>query len=158
MENRIKEITVNITSLLSWFISLLSFFIPFVLPHQQLLTGIAVNCFLFLSAKYLSDKQLFPVIFLPSIAALGQGLLFGSFTPFLLYFLPFIWLGNYILIHIFRKKGFLLASIAKFLLLYFSANLYFSLHLVPKLFLQSMGLFQLITALIAGLVITILFR
>lgn len=143
--------TITIDNSLLWVFPLLSFLIPFVLPHQQLVVGVIINCLLFLSAKKISNKYVLPVIFLPSIATLSRGLIFGNLTVFLIYFLPFIWLGNYILIFIYKKKGFILASVCKFLLLYLAANLYFSFHLVPKIFLQSMGLLQLITALMGGI-------
>jgi hypothetical protein len=40
---------------------------------------------------------------LPSIAALMNGVIFGSFTIFLAYILPAIWIGNYLFISIIQR-------------------------------------------------------
>lgn len=133
-------------------IGLLSFFVPFSLGHPQWLVGTIVNACLFLGAIYLPKKYFIPLVVLPSLGVLARGIVFGPFTYFLAYFLPFIWLGNLILISVFRRKGFIMASGAKFVFLFLSANLFFSLHIVPKLFLQAMGLNQLATALAGGLI------
>ncbi len=45
----------------------------------------------------------------------------------------------------------ILSSAFKTLILYFSVLIYFRLHLVPKLFLVSMGMIQLVTALLGGI-------
>ncbi len=91
-------------------ISVVSFFLPFFLGHPQWLVGTVVNAGLFLSAIFCpclpaGRQKIFfaSVIILPSIGVLARGLVFGSFTWFLIYFLPFIWLGNLILILIFKS-------------------------------------------------------
>ncbi len=81
------------------------------------------------------------------------------FFVLLLFFLPFIWLGNIVLIWTFKNiKIFDLANIflaagIKSAFLFLLANLYFSFHLVPKLFITSMGMFQFYTAIIGSLFI-----
>jgi len=72
--------------------SLLSFFIPFILSHPQLLVGTIVNSALVLAALNLRGIRLLPVIMLPSLAVLSSGLIFGQFTYYLLYLIPAIWL------------------------------------------------------------------
>lgn len=136
----------------------LGFAIPFLFSHPQLLTGTIVNSLLFVSSEKMKRRDLYPILVLPSLGAVSHGVLFGPQTIFLVYFLPFIWLGNYVQAVLFSfTKGqsypvrVLLAAIAKYLLLYLSANTYFRLHLVPKLFVTSMGLSQLITACLGGL-------
>lgn len=84
-------------------VSILSFFVPFTLGHPQWLVGTIVNACLFLTAIYLPKKYFLPVVILPSLGVLSRGLIFGPFTLFLLYFLPFIWLGNLILILVFKR-------------------------------------------------------
>jgi len=147
-------------------LSLLSFFIPFSLGHPQWLVGTIVNTCLFLTAVYLPKRYYIPLIILPSLGVLARGLLFGPFTLFLVYFLPFIWLGNFILILIF-KNSFLrfnyllsvfLAATTKFLLLIITANIYFNFHLVPSIFVQTMGLNQLATALAGGLISWVIYE
>ncbi len=146
-------------------ISILSFFVPFTLGHPQWLVGAAVNACLFLTAIFLPKKYFLPVIVLPSLGVLARGLVFGPFTIFLVYFLPFIWLGNLALILTFSYLlgrpavrfaglkfvfGVCAGALVKFLLLFLIANLYFNFHIVPKIFIATMGLNQLATALAGG--------
>ena len=147
-------------------ISLFSFFVPFLLGHPQWLVGSIVNCSLILAAIFLSEKFFLPLSILPSIAVLLRGLIFGPFTYFLIYFLPFIWLANILLIFVFRffynqiKINFyffkffislFFSAFLKFLVLTTIARLYFNFHLVPAIFLQLMGINQFITAFSGGI-------
>jgi len=139
-------------------LSVLSFFIPFTIGHPQWLVGIIVNACLFLSAIYLPKKYFIPLAILTSFGVLARGLVFGPLTMFLVYFLPFIWLGNLILILVFKRMGFIVASVAKFLFLILIANIYFNFSVVPVIFLQAMGLTQLATALSGGLIAFIILK
>ena len=139
-------------------ISVLSFFVPFSLGYPQWLVGTVVNACLFLGALYLPKKYYIPLAILPSLGVLGRGLVFGQFTLFLVYFLPFIWLGNLMLILFYKKFNFLIAASVKFIFLFIMANIYFNFHIVPKLFLQAMGTNQLATALAGGLLAFLIFK
>lgn len=126
--------------------------------HQQIIVGTIVNSLLFFTALNIDKKYHLPVAIFPSIVAVFQGLLFGKLTIFLIYFLPFIWISNYILMLTVQKFSqqkilkFVFASVFKFLFLFLIANFYVNFKIVPKMFLQTMGVFQLITALLgAGL-------
>lgn len=137
----------------------LSFFVPFLLGHPQWLVGTIVNACLFLSAIFLPKKFFLPLIIFPSLGVLARGLVFGPFTPFLIYFLPFIWLGNLLLILAFKKFYYsnyffaiFAASSLKYLFLFLIANIYFKLHFAPAIFLQAMGTNQLLTAISGGFV------
>ena len=137
----------------------LAFSIPLFFNSAQLITGTLVNSLLFLSAKRLLKKEIIPVVILPSLGAAAHGVLFGPQTVFLYYFLPFIWIGNYVLIQMFSQlhlKFYVVRMVvsagAKFLVLQLFAQLYFHLNIVPSLFVASMGYMQLITALAGGLV------
>lgn len=143
-----------------------SFIIPFSISQHQLVTGTLVNAFLIGSVLLFPGKLIFPIIFMPSLGVLSRGLIFGSLTGFLIYFLPVIWAGNFILVFLFTRSyekigywGSLgLSAITKYLLLYFFANLFFRFQLVPKLFVQTMGIIQLITAVLGGLLVYGLLR
>ena len=74
----------------------LGFAIPFVIAQPQLFTGTIVNALIFTASEKLDRKSLYPILFLPSLGAITHGVLFGPQTIFLVYFLPFIWLGNYL--------------------------------------------------------------
>lgn len=136
----------------------LAFSLPVLLPHPQWLTGTIVNALFFLAAPRLTQKQLLPLLLLPSLGAVTQGILFGPQTVFLYYFLPFIWLGNFVLTQAFtRIKGsyitrVVVAAMAKYLLLTLAVRVYFQASLVPALFLTAMGSLQLITALAGGVI------
>lgn len=139
-------------------LALLSFVISFSFEGSQWLVGTVVNFTLFASASLFSYPAFLPFIILPSTATLARGLIFGHFTPFLLYFLPFIWLGNLILVLTFKKfsqrfgdfwaMG--LAGFLKFLMLFLASRFLFRLNLVPPVFLTVMGINQLITAFSGG--------
>jgi len=140
----------------------LSFFVPFFLGRPQWLIGTIVNTCLFLAVIFLPKKFFLPLIILPSLGVLARGLVFGPFTPFLIYFLPFIWLGNLVLIIVFKKLYSLysfnyfisvfIASASKYLFLLAVASIYFKFHIVPQMFLQAMGTNQLFTALAGGII------
>lgn len=144
----------------------LSFATPFALGHSQMITGVLVNAALFASAILLPRRLFWPIILFPSLAVLSRGLIFGPMTPFLVYFLPFIWLGNLSLILIFEKTynrfgflfGALFASVGKSIFLFSFAKLFFNFHLVPHLFLTTMGVNQFLTALFGALLAFLFFK
>ncbi|MBM3257662.1 MAG: hypothetical protein FJZ05_00375 [Candidatus Nealsonbacteria bacterium] len=149
--------------------SVLSFIVPFSLAGPQWLVGTIVNTCLFLTAVFLPKKFFLPLILFPSLAVLTRGVIFGPFTSFLTYFLPIIWLGNFILILVFKKLyqklpyskyslSVFLAASAKFIFLLAIANIYFDFQLIPAVFLQTMGINQFFTALAGGLVSFVLFN
>lgn len=131
--------------------------VTLVFSHQQIIVGTIVNSLLFFTALNIEKKYHLPVAIFPSIVAVSQGLLFGKFTVFLLYFLPFIWLGNFILMITVQKFSnrkilrFIIASFSKATFLFLIANFYVFFKITPKMFLQAMGIFQLITALLGAL-------
>jgi len=146
--------------------SILTFFLPFTLGHPQWLVGTLVNTCLFSAAIYLPKKYFIPLSVLPSLGVLARGIIFGPLTMFLIYFLPFIWLGNLVLIlsfkFLFSKFKFVLsagfASAIKFLFLFLTADIYFKLSVVPAVFLQTMGQNQFADALAGGLIAFIIFK
>ncbi len=163
MEDKTTTITtINIKSLTIYqnVIFSLSFLIPFLISGPQLLTGTLVNCLLILGTKFVDKKNLPIISIIPSIAAILNGLVFGKFTVFLVYFLPFIWIGNFVLIKsiVYLKEkiplsiSIVFSVIFKTIILFFTALVYFKFKLVPEIFLTAMGVFQLVTGLFGGLV------
>lgn len=134
------------------------FAFPLLVPGPQWLTGTFVNFLLFLFVLRFPNKNILPVAVLPSLGAIGNGLLFGAYTPFLLYFLPFIWLGNIALMKsfgLFHKRvslpaAVILSAFAKVVILYSMATIYFNFDVVPEMFVTVMGSTQLVTALGGG--------
>ena len=140
--------------------SVIAFSLPFLLGHEQLLVGSVVNCALVLAALNLKGARLLPVIILPSIGAYLAGLVFGVASPALLWMIPFIWLGNAVLVlavkyFVLDKKTNRVAALsigatAKAAFLFLSALALLSFGMVPAAFLAAMGIFQLATALSGG--------
>ena len=140
--------------------SLVGFFLPFMLAHPQWLVGTIVNAMLISAAMSVRGCKLLPVIMLPSIGILSAGLIFGKFTPFLLYMIAFIWIGNSLLVGAFKflnihKKWnyfstLVIGAAVKSLFLFIAAFVLFKFGLVPVIFLTAMGIMQLVTVMTGG--------
>jgi hypothetical protein len=119
-----------------------------------------VNALLFASALYLTGwKLLFPVV-LPSVGAYLTGIIFGVDTHFLLFLIPFIWLGNLVYVLGVKKffvkeknlvKGLLMPSAIKTMVIFLAAAAMVAFSVLPAAFLVAMGPMQLLTALSGGL-------
>lgn len=138
--------------------SLACFLVPFFLGHPQFLVGTMVNCALILGAFNVRKYRLLPIIIAPSLGVFARGIIFGQMTVFLLYMIPFIWIGNLVIVYLFKHykdnkfKGLLAGPLAKAGFLFIVAFALFSFGLVPKIFLFAMGVMQLATALSGGVI------
>jgi len=158
--NQILAIPSPLSAIYGICLPVLSFFVPFIIGHPQWLVGIFVNACLFVSAISLSKKNTLAVIILPSLGVLARGIIFGPLTISLMYFLPFIWAGNYLMVIVFNKaiqhfslfSSVILSAVIKFAVLFIPAVLYVRLSLVSSLFLQLMGVNQLLTAMGGGII------
>lgn len=156
------ELSHRIQNIELFIYSLSCFFIPFLIGHPQFLVGSVVNAFLVLSSLNLQRHRLLPIIVLPSLGVLARGLIFGPFTVFLIYFIPFIWVGNAVIVfgfkylYLHKKLNYLLTLIIsaslKASFLFLVALILYKLHFVPAIFLTAMGITQLETALLGGFV------
>ncbi len=146
-------------------LSIAIFFIPLILGHvksfpNQILVGSIVNFLLASSAMYLNFKKSLPIILLPAIAALISGIIFGQFTVFLVYLIPFIWIGNALYVYFIKNfnlvnkinyfASVLGAGLIKAGFLFSATFVLVSFGLVPAVFLPAMGLMQFATATIGG--------
>jgi len=144
-------------------LSFLAFSIPFIFPGPQLLTGVIVNLFLVFAALGMRGNNIFPVIMLPSLGALANGLLFGPFTIFLAYMIPFIWIGNFFLVFGIKellykfKLGFGIAGVGATILkagaIFLPAYGLYLAGVVPEALLVPMGILQVATALCAVILV-----
>lgn len=142
--------------------SAMVFFIPLLLKYPQILVGTVVNTALIISALNLRAKKIIPIIVLPSIAVALGGYLFGGFTYALVYLIPFIWVGNLILVlamkylNLFKKINYVVSltvsSALKSFFLFISALILFYLGVIPAPFLVAMGLIQFVTAFSGGII------
>ena len=162
-----KTVAVAVNKVLAFpveVIYFLSFVIPFIFDHPQLLTGTVVNTLLYVAAAKMDRKMIIPVIAVPSLATVLHGVVFGAFTPFLLFFIPFIWIGNFMLVEVFKLERFnpvvrvVLAAGLKAVFLFLIANIYVSLRIVPGIFLTAMGVFQFATAVLGGLAAVVILK
>lgn len=145
------------TQTLVWYA--LAFFIPLIFSAPQLIIGTLINTLLFLAAPRMTKKTLIPLLVMPSLGALLHGVLFGPYTPFLLFFLPVIWIGNAVMVSLFLALSahhyllrVVVSSIGKYLILSAVASILYRSHIVPSLFLSSMGYIQLGTAILGGII------
>ena len=145
--------------------SLLAFLVPFFMGHPQIFVGVIVNTALFLTALNLKFKESLGVIVLPSIAVLARGMIFGALTKYLLLLIPFIWIGNLILVYLMKyfylknKNNFfssiIFCSVIKSSFLFIITSIFYFFNMLPIQFLMVMGLLQLITAFSGGLVASV---
>lgn len=142
------------------FFSILAFSIPFLLGHPQWVVGIIVNASLILGATYIRGYKMLPLILLPSIGVITAGLIFGTYTIFLLYLVPFIWIANALYVYLYRNLSLrkfnplialLYSSTAKSLFLFSVAFVLVSAGILPQLFLTAMGVLQIVTSIAGGI-------
>ncbi len=140
--------------------AVIAFTLPLFLGKEQLIVGSVVNALLFLAALNIRGIKTLPIIMFPSLGAFSAGLIFGPMSTALLYMIPFIWIGNSIIVFgtkylNLKKKLNYAASVvsvatAKSVFLFATAFILFSFNAVPQAFLTSMGILQLVTALSGG--------
>ncbi len=156
--DKIKIIaSVNAKTLELIILSSLALITPIFLKHPQILVGVIINAILIKGALSLKKYQLLPLIIMPSVGVVLGGYLFGGLTKFVFFIMPFIWLGNTILIYLFKKRTnknyiftLLLASFSKMTFLFLSALILYLLNIIPKPLLMAMGYMQFITAILGG--------
>lgn len=137
--------------------------VPLLFGGPQLLVGSIVNALLFVASRRLDQRQLAVMAVLPSLAAVGHGILFGGLTGYLIKLLPFIWVGNFLLMIIFRKVsnrwgGVVIASVLKAGWLWGATYLLSVFGVVPKAMVVLMGVAQLTTAMIGGMGVNLIMK
>lgn len=141
--------------------------------NSQIIVGSIVNSALIFSAINVKGwKKIIGVVTMPSISTILSGYVFKSASVYMVYMIPAIWVGNFVLIYAYKlimlekNKNYFLAGvvgiIAKVLVIfgYFEIlNLFniFPDKLVANL-QKAMGLTQLITASIGMLIIFIVYQ
>ncbi len=153
-EKRYTLLGLDLNTLTLYTIYLFAFLIPLVVGHPQLLVGSAINFLIIFSTLRYGFKRSIPVLVTPSLVATGTGLLFGGATIFLVYLLPFIILSNIFLSFTISKQsniwGIFLGIVFKVIFLYTATSILVNTVGLPSIFLTSMGLIQIYTALIGG--------
>ena len=133
-------------------ITLAMLFIPLIWSGPQLLIGLVINMLLCISAKTSHPKRWLLMAALPSLAVIIHGVMFRSFTMYLVYLWPIITVANLVYMRIgttrYRFWG---AAVVKTGLLFSGAMLLYTFKLIPSILLTSMGPIQLVTALLGGM-------
>lgn len=143
---------------------LVSFLIPFLIQGPQLLVGSMINFLLIIAITHYKFKTIIPALVLPSLSVYIYGLLFGGAVNFLIYLIPIIVVGNaayvtsYTLLHDDCSSKFptnylsvFLAAIIKSSLLFLGTHILVVCLGLPETFLTAMGITQLVTATVGGL-------
>lgn len=147
-----KELDLNTITLYTLYT--LSFLVPLLISKPQLLVGSTINLLITYSTLKYGFKKTVPILLTPSLVATGTGLLFGGATLFLVYLMPFIMISNILLSYSISKKknilGILIGIFLKVLFLYTSTYILVQTIGLPNIFLTSMGLIQIYTALIGS--------
>ena len=129
--------------------------VPFLFKQPQMLIGSIVNFLLIFSISQFNTKKIIPLLFVPSISSLLSGVLFGTFTPYLIFVIPFIAIANLIFILAFkfikyRYLRILISAILKASFLFSCTYIISRFVYIPDIFFATMGIMQLITALIGA--------
>ena len=144
-----------------------------IAKNSQIIIGSIVNTALIMTAINLNGcAKILGVVTMPSISTILSGYVFGSASTYMVYMIPAIWIGNFILVYLYKlllldkKLNYFLAGIAGVLLkvavifLFFNVlNLFnvFPEKLVSTL-QNAMGLTQLITASIGVVVAFVIYK
>ena len=76
----------------------------FMATYSQLIVGSIVNIALILSALYLKGwKKILVVATMPSISTIFSGYIFKTASIYMVYMIPFIWIGNLALIYVYKS-------------------------------------------------------
>lgn len=144
-----------------------------IAKNSQIIIGSIVNTALIMTAINLNGwAKILGVVTMPSISTILSGYVFGSASTYMVYMIPAIWIGNFILVYLYKlllldkKLNYFLAGIAGVLLkvavifLFFNVlNLFnvFPEKLVSTL-QNAMGITQLITASIGVVVAFVIYK
>ena len=139
---------------------ILSFLIPFLLKGPQLLTGTLINFLLIIGISQFKLKQILPILLIPSLSAYLSHTLFGTVTIYLLYLIPFIAISNllYVLFYSNIKNkiyAILISSLFKSAFLLTCTLTLLNLISLPNIFLTTMGIIQLYTAILGSILATL---
>ena len=89
-----------------------------VATNSQFIVGSIVNCALIITALNLNGwSKIAGVVTMPSVSAILSGYVFHTASPYMLWMIPAIWIGNFTLVYAYKSlmlskgKNYVLASI-----------------------------------------------
>lgn len=144
-----------------------------IAKNSQIIIGSIVNTALIMTAINLNGwAKILGVVTMPSISTILSGYVFGSASTYMVYMIPAIWIGNFILVYLYKlllldkKLNYFLAGIAGVLLKVAVIFLFFNVlnlfNLFPEKLVSTlqnaMGITQLITASIGVVVAFVIYK
>lgn len=144
-----------------------------VTTNSQLIVGTIVNTALIVSAINVKGwKRIIGIVTMPSVSTVLSGYVFKSASPFMIYMIPAIWIGNFVLVYTYKLimlakgKNYFLASIvgisAKVLIIFGMFNLLNFFGIFPQkistVLSVAMGKTQLVTATVGMLISFIIYE
>lgn len=144
-----------------------------VATNSQIIVGSIVNsALIFCAINVKGWKKIIGVVTMPSISTILSGYVFKSASVYMVYMIPAIWVGNFVLIYAYKlimlekNKNYFLAGvvgiIAKVLVIFGCFEILNLFNIFPDKLVanlqKAMGLTQLITASIGMLIIFIVYQ
>lgn len=144
-----------------------------IAANSQIIVGSIVNSALIISAINIKGwKKIIGVITMPSISTILSGYVFKSASVYMVYMIPAIWLGNFVLIYAYKfimlgkKQNYFLAGIvgviAKVLVIFGLFEILNAFQIFPSKLVSNlqnaMGVTQLITATIGMLIVFVVYQ
>ena len=144
-----------------------------VATNSQIIVGSIVNSALIFSAINVKGwKKIIGVVTMPSISTILSGYVFKSASVYMVYMIPAIWIGNFVLIYAYKlimlekNKNYFVAGIvgiiAKVLVIFGCFEILNLFNIFPDKLVanlqKAMGLTQLITASIGTLIMFIVYQ
>ena len=144
-----------------------------VASHAQYIVGSIVNTTLIVSAINLKGwGRIIPIITMPSVATVLNGLIFGPWSLPMVYMIPAIWLGNFLLVSAYKlfflklKFNYTLTGfigiILKFAIIFGFFTILNKIGVIPEkaagTLASAMGVTQIITATIGVFASSIIYE
>ena len=144
-----------------------------ITANSQIIVGSIVNAALVLAAINIKGwKKIIGIVTMPSISTILSGYVFQAASVYMVYMIPAIWIGNFVLIYAFKffmlgkKQNYFVAGIvgiiAKVLVIFGWFELLNLFSVFPSQLVNNlqtaMGLTQLITATIGTLIVFIIYQ
>ena len=144
-----------------------------ITANSQIIVGSIVNAALVLAAINIKGwKKIIGIVTMPSISTILSGYVFQAASVYMVYMIPAIWIGNFVLIYAFKffmlgkKQNYFVAGIvgiiAKVLVIFGWFELLNLFSVFPSKLVNNlqtaMGLTQLITATIGTLIVFIIYQ
>lgn len=150
--NKNKELIILITLIILLIIPNLIEHIINLGIYKQLIVGTLVNTILFISTYYIKEiKRIILLGIVPSLTNILTGFLFLSLTPYMINMIPFICIGNILLMYFNIKNKTLIGIITKVSIIFIGFKIISTIFNYPTNIINimnlSMGIYQLITCL-----------